>query len=126
MICSEIDDERPLWCRVQRKSEIDLIGLQVEHRIAVGRLDVFDRAVEIRRDVLGHVDAHARPGAGREILVEIGCLAGQRRDAQHLALLDPVHRRLGRRGLGLRLGGEQGGRPRRGGGSGGSSGEQAT
>jgi hypothetical protein len=125
MICSEIDDERPLWCRVQRKSEIDLIGLQVEHRIAVGRLDVFDGAVELAGDVLRHVDAHPRPLAGREILVEIGRLPGERGDAQHLRALDPVHRRVGGRGLRLGLGGEHGGRPRRGGGPGGTSGEQA-
>jgi hypothetical protein len=55
----EIDDERALWRRVQRKREIDLVGLQVEHRIAVSRLEIFDTAIKDAGDVLGHLDAHA-------------------------------------------------------------------
>jgi len=97
----EINDERPLRRRVQRKRQVDLVGLQIEHRVAVCRLEVFDLPIEDRGNVLGHFDAHARPGARSDVLVEIRRFAGQRGDAQHLGAFDPVDRGFSRLVLGV-------------------------
>ena len=65
-------------------------------------------------DVLGHLDAHARPGARGDVLVEIRRFAGQSGDAQHLGVLDPVDRRFRRLVLRPRSAGEDRRRTRRG------------
>ena len=101
----EIDHQRALRRRVERKAEIDLVGLQVEDRIAVGGLGVFQLDVEQLGDVVRHLDGQAGPGAGGEILVEIGQLARQHGDAQHLVGADAIERVVGgrlRRGGGVR------------------------
>jgi hypothetical protein len=98
----EVDDERPFWRWVEREGQIDLVGLQIEHRIAVSRFEIFDLAIENTGDVLGHLDAHACPSARGDVLVEIGRLAGQSGDPQNFTALDPVDCRL--RGLFFRPG----------------------
>ena len=98
----EVDHQRALRRRIERKAEIDLVRLQIEDRVAVGGFGKFQLDVEQLGDVVGHVDAHARPGAGGEILVEIGKLARQHGNAQHLCDADVVQRVVG---AGLRRGG---------------------
>ena len=93
----ETDRQRALRRRVQRERQIDLVRLQVEHRVGVGGLDVFQLGVERRGDALRHVDRDAGPFAGGEVLVEERHLAGQRRDAQHAGAADAVERRFARR-----------------------------
>jgi len=58
--------------RVEREAQIDLVGLQVEDRVAIGRLGKFELDIEQFCDVVGHLDGEAGPGPGREVLVEIG------------------------------------------------------
>ena len=60
----EADRQCPRRRRVQREGEIDLVRLQIEHRIAVGGFDIGKLCVEHFGDVLRHVDAGAAPFAG--------------------------------------------------------------
>jgi len=101
---AEADRQRPLRRRVEGEGQVDLVGLQVQHRIGVGRLDIVQRHVQRLGDVLRHVDGGARPLAADQILAEERGLARQRRDAQHAGAANAVERRLARlRRRGLRL-----------------------
>ena len=86
----EADRQRALRRRVQREGEVDLVGLQVEHRVAVGGFDIGELRVEHLGDVLGHLDAGAAPFAGGDVLLEIRQFARQRGDAQRLGAADAV------------------------------------
>jgi hypothetical protein len=86
--------------RVQGEGEVDLVGLQVEHRIAVGALDIFELGLPDGGDALGHLDAGAGPLAGGDVLEEVGRLAGQRGDARRLGAADALEGAL----AGLRAG----------------------
>ena len=95
----EADRQCALRRRIQREGQVDLVGLQIEHRIAVGGFDVFQLRVERRSDASRHVDRDTRPLAGGEVLAEERHLAGQRRNAQQAGAANAVEGRLTRRRL---------------------------
>src|SRR5215831_5368810 len=55
-----------------------------------GRFQCVDLGAELAGDVVRHIDAGARPLAGREVLVEVGLLTDDDGDPQHAALFDAI------------------------------------
>src|ERR1700730_9490623 len=60
----KIHHQRALRGRVEGKAEVDLVRLQIEDRIAVGRFRILELDVEQLGDVVGHLDRKPGPGPG--------------------------------------------------------------